>query len=168
MKEQAVERNPFTGEVESTTVATTGNNQPSAFSFDDEGFNVSVDLTSRQVSFCSMIPKTEDEKVLLYNAMNNPEKRLSDCANMTLTIRDVYVEVVECTNEETGVTTKCPRIVLIDVKGTSYQCVSIGIYSALKKAIQVFGAPTWKNGVKFEVKTITKGSRKMLTLNVVK
>lgn len=134
--------------------------------FEDEGFSVSVDLTSAQTQFCSMKAESHEDKAKLFNAMNNPDKRLADCINMTIPVKDLYIEIVNCTNEETGEVNACPRIVLIDDKGTSYQAVSIGIYSALKKAIQVFGAPTWKNSVKMEVKQITKGSKKMLTLNV--
>ena len=135
--------------------------------FEDEGFNVSVDMTSAQTQFCSMTANTHEEKAAMYNAMNNPDKRLADCINMQIKAKDLYIEVVNCTNEETGEVNACPRIVIIDDKGVSYQAVSIGIYSALKKVIQVFGAPTWANPVTLEVKQITKGSRKMLTLNVV-
>ena len=135
--------------------------------FEDEGFNVSVDMTSAQTQFCSMTANTHEEKAAMYNAMNNPDKRLADCINMQIKAKDLYIEVVNCTNEETGEVNACPRIVIIDDKGVSYQAVSIGIYSALKKVIQVFGAPTWVNPVTLEVKQITKGSRKMLTLNVV-
>lgn len=134
--------------------------------FEDEGFSVSVDLTSAQTQFCSMKAESHEDKAKLFNAMNNPDKRLADCINMTIPVKDLYIEVVNCTNEETGEVNACPRIVLIDDKGVSYQAVSIGIYSALKKAIQVFGAPTWAAPVKMEVKQITKGSKKMLTLNV--
>lgn len=133
----------------------------------DEGFNLVVDMTSAQTQYCSMKAETAEEKTRMYNAMNNPDKRLGDCINMQIKAKDLYVEVVNCTNEETGEVTACPRIVIIDEKGVSYQCVSIGIYSAIKKIIQVFGAPTWVTPVKLEVKQITKGSRKMLTLNVV-
>lgn len=133
----------------------------------DEGFSIVADMTSAQTQFCSMKAETKDEKAALYNAMNNPDKRIGDCINMTIAARDLYIEVVNCTNEETGEVTACPRIVIIDDQGVSYQAVSIGIYSALKKVIQVFGAPTWDEPVKLEVKQITKGSRKMLTLNVV-
>ena len=135
--------------------------------FEDEGFNVSVDMTSAQTQFCSMTANTHEEKAAMYNAMNNPNKRLADCINMQIKAKDLYIEVVNCTNEETGEVNACPRIVIIDDKGVSYQAVSIGIYSALKKVIQVFGAPTWDKPVTLEVKQITKGSRKMLTLNVV-
>lgn len=135
--------------------------------YSDDGFDLVADLTSRQMQFCSMKAESDEAKIALYNAMNNPEKRIADCINMTINAKDLYIEVVNCTNEKTGEVTACPRIVIIDDKGVSYQAVSIGIYSALKKAIQVFGAPTWIKPVKLEVKQITKGEKKMLTLNVV-
>lgn len=157
--------NPFTGEVvenqETAVVARTGN------TFSDEGFNVMVDMTTAKTQFCSMVADTDKARAQLFNAMNNPDERLADCINKQINMKDLYVEVVNCTNEETGETTACPRIVIIDDKNKSYQAVSIGIYSALKKIIQVFGAPTWTTPVPIEVKQITKGNRKMLTLNVV-
>lgn len=134
--------------------------------YSDEGFNIAVDMTSAVTQFCSMTAKTDEERAKLFNAMNNPDKRLADCINMKIAAKDLYVEVVNCTNEETGEVTACPRMVIIDDKGVSYQAVSIGIYSALKKVIQVFGAPTWEKPISLEVKQITKGNRKMLTLNV--
>lgn len=135
--------------------------------FEDEGFSIVADMTTAQTQFCSMKATTDEEKAQLYNAMNNPDKRLADCINMGINAKDLYIEVVQCTNEETGEVTPCPRIVIIDDKNVSYQCVSIGIYSALKKVIQVYGAPTWKKPVKLEVKQISKGTKKMLTLNVI-
>ena len=135
--------------------------------FADEGFNLVADMTTAQLSFCSMSAETPEEKAQLFNAMNNPDERLADCINKRIAVKDLYVEVVNCTNQETGETQTCPRIVVIDDKGKSYQCVSIGIYSAFKKIIQVYGAPTWEKPVTVEVKQISKGTRKMLTLNVV-
>lgn len=136
--------------------------------FSDMGFDISVDMTSRQLSFSSLKAETDDEKASLFNAINNPEKRLSDCINMKIRAKDLFIEVVNCTNEETGEITACPRIVIIDDKGVSYQAVSLGIYSALKKVIQIFGAPTWDKPIVLEVKQVTKGTRKMLTLNIAK
>lgn len=135
--------------------------------FADEGFNIVADMTTAKTQFCSMVAESDKEKAQLFNAMNNPDKRLADCINMQIKAKDLYVEVVNCTNQETGEVTTCPRLVIIDEKGVSYQCVSIGIYSALKKVIQVYGAPTWETPVTLEVKQITKGKNKMLTLNVV-
>lgn len=136
--------------------------------FGDEGFDITLDMTTARTQFCSMVAETDEAKAQMFNAMNNPDKRLSDCINMVIKAKDLYIEVVNCTNTETGETTPCPRIVIVDDKGVAYQCVSVGIYSALKKVIQVFGAPTWEKPIPLMVKQVTKGDRKMLTLNVAK
>ena len=129
-----------------------------------------MDLTSeRKVQFCSMTPKNEDEEIILYNAMNAPEKRIADCINMTIEVKHIYCEVVTCVNRESGEESVCPRIVLIDKDGVGYQAVSMGIYSAIKKLMTIKGNPaTWKKPVKLKVTQVTKGDRKLLTLNMVK
>lgn len=134
--------------------------------FADEGFNIVADMTTAKTQYTSMVAESDEARAKLFNAMNNPDERLADMINRKINAKDLYIEVVNCTNTETGEVTACPRIVIIDDKGKSYQAVSIGIYSALKKVIQVYGAPTWNKPIPLEVKQITKGDRKMLTLNV--
>lgn len=136
----------------------------------DEDERFIMDLTAeRKTQFCSMIPKNEDEEVILFNAMNNPEKRIGDCINMTINVKHVFCEVVTCVNRETGESNLCPRIVLIDTDGVGYQAVSLGVFSALKKIFTIKGSPTtWKKPVKLQVVQITKGDRKLLTFNMVK
>ena len=125
-------------------------------------------LTNDKVTmFTSMSAETADEKKALFNAMNNPEKRVADMIGKQIAIRDVFVESVDMVNEETGEVTIAPRIVLVDTKGVSYQSVSTGIFSALKKMFQIFGMPTWENGIKTEVAQIQKGKRNILTLRVI-
>ena len=135
--------------------------------FSDDDFNIVADMTTAKTQFTSMVAETDEAKAKLFNAMNNPDERLADNINRQIKAKDLYIEVVNCTNTETGEVTACPRIVIIDDKGKSYQAVSIGIYSALKKVIQVYGVPTWQKPITLEVKQVTKGERKMLTLNVV-
>ena len=136
----------------------------------DEDERFIMDLTAeRKTQFCSMIPKNEDEEIVLFNAMNNPEKRIGDCINMTINVKHVFCEVVTCVNRETGETNMCPRIVLIDTDGVGYQAVSLGVFSALKKIFAIKGSPTtWKKPVKLQVVQITRGDRKLLTFNMVK
>jgi hypothetical protein len=136
----------------------------------DEDERFIMDLTAeRKTQFCSMVPKNEDEEIVLFNAMNNPDKRIGDCINMTINVKHVFCEVVTCVNRETGETNMCPRIVLIDTDGVGYQAVSLGVFSALKKIFAIKGSPTtWKKPVKLQVVQITKGDRKLLTFNMVK
>lgn len=130
-----------------------------------DGKSMIMDLTSRQTSFCSMKATTKADKIKLYQAMNNPSKRLSDCINLEIHLKDVFVEVVNCT-DDLGMSQLCPRIVLIDDKGVGYTCVSIGVFSSLKKLFQIFGVPTYKEPLTVVPTQITNGQNKILTLNV--
>lgn len=131
-----------------------------------DGRNFIADLTSKEVSFCSMTATTQEEKVKLYQATNNPAKRISDCINLEIHLKDVFVEVVNLVDEITGQQMKAPRIVLIDENGEGYTCVSIGVFSALKKIFTIFGVPTYKKPLTVIPTQITRGANKILTLNV--
>lgn len=157
MRKNVGNENPFTGETEKQEMVVRM----------DENENFVADLTSRQTTFCSMTAETRKDKALLFKAMNNPEKRLGDCINMTINAKDLFCEVVRCINNDSGEISTCPRIVIIDDKGVAYQAVSIGVYNAVKKLINVFGLPTWKEPLPITVKQITKGDRKILTFDVM-
>lgn len=124
------------------------------------------DLTSESVSFCSMKANDNKSKAMLFKAMNNPEKRIGDCINTLIMVKDVYCETVQVVSNETGETEWVPRVVLIDEKGTAYQAVSMGVYSALAKVIRVFGMPTWNEPIPIKIKQISRGERKLLTFDV--
>nr|DAP12939.1 MAG TPA: Single stranded DNA binding protein [Caudoviricetes sp.] len=166
-KAQEVQETKETQENTNFSLATTATENTAAIERMDDNINFIVDLTSRTTQYSSMVADTPEQKAALFNAMNNPDYRLGDCINQTIKVKDVFVEVVNCTNEKTGEVQLCPRIVLIDDTNKGYQCVSIGIFSALKKLFGVYGEPfTWTTPVPVTVKQITKGERKMLTLNV--
>lgn len=123
-------------------------------------------MGEQKASFTSLKNETPEEKQILYKAMSNPEKRLSDCINTVIQAKDLFMEMVDMTNEETGEITTCPRIVIVDKDGVSYQSVSFGIYNALKRVIQVFGAPTWEQPIPLKVIQVTRKEKKMLSLDI--
>ena len=117
-------------------------------------------------TYCSVQGGDRKAKALVYNAMNNPTHRVGDCINKKLLIKDVLAEVIELENEETGEMQQVPRVVLIDEKGESYQAVSTGIFNAVKKAIAVFGAPTWDEPLPIVIKQVSLGKNQMLTFDI--
>lgn len=132
----------------------------------DEGEKMIADLNSASNSWTSFRAETPEQKAALFAVMNNPEKRISDCINMTLYIKDLYIESVQCTNPDTGEVKTCPRIVAIDKDGVGYQAVSMGVYGAFRKLIQIYGAPTWEKPIPIKVRQITRGARSMLTFDI--
>lgn len=132
----------------------------------DENDSFIADLTSAKTMFCSIKAETDAERAIVFNATNNPEKRIADCINTVIHVKDLFCEVVPCTNKETGEVTTCPRTILIDEKGVGHVAVSRGVFNAIKKVIALYGAPTWETPIPLEVKQISKGERKILTFNV--
>lgn len=120
-------------------------------------------------AFWTSIDTTKEENVKkLYSIMVGAEKRLGDYINSTIKVKDIYTEVVECKNEQTGEREKQPRIVVIDVNGETYGCVSRGIFSAIRKLVGLLGCPPWNDGVALKIKQVsTKNGRKMLTFEMV-
>lgn len=120
----------------------------------------------KKSSYTSLGNTTNEEKQILYKAMSNPDKRLGDCINQVIYAKDLFMEMVDMTNSETGEVTSCPRIVIVDADNVSYQSVSFGIYNALKRVISVFGTPTWEEAIPLKVIQVTRGEKKMLSLDV--
>lgn len=118
-------------------------------------------------SYCSFNPSDKAGKIRLYKAMTNSDKKLSDCINSTIDVVDVFMEMVNLVNKDTGEPVASPRIVLFDKEGTSYSCVSFGVMGALKRLFMVFGEPTWEDGIKLKVVQINSRDRKMLSLEAV-
>lgn len=119
-----------------------------------------------QSVFCSVQGGTRADRAKVYNAMNNPSHRVGDFINQKILVKDVLCEVIELADEDTGELKQCPRVVLIDENGESYQAVSTGIFNAVKKAIAVFGAPTWDEPLPVVIKQVTFGKNQMLTFDV--
>lgn len=135
----------------------------------DDGDRLIVDLTTRSKSYSSMIAETEDEKATLYAAMNSPTGKLMEHIGEIINLQNVYVEAVQCINEDTGDIQQCPRIVLIDANGESYQCVSKGVFGSLKKLFAVYGEPqSWTAPIPLKIRLIPLGTRNVLTLDVVR
>lgn len=123
-------------------------------------------LGSSKTTFISFQPQTQEERVKLFRALNTPTYKLSDYINKDLWIKDIVCEEIEIADDN-GTPVKAPRMVLIDLEGNSYNCVSNGVYMAIQKLIMIFGMPTWENGIHVQVVQVSKGERRMLNLDLI-
>ena len=129
---------------------------------------LSVNLSeTAKTNYSSIKGESREEKARLYKAKSNPDKRIADCINQKIYVKDLYMEVVSLTNEETGEISDCPRVVLLDKDGISYTSVSFGIYNSLKSLVAVYGEPTWEDPIPVIVRQKETGkNRKQLVLDV--
>lgn len=117
--------------------------------------------------FCSFTADKPEDKKKLYKVMTNPDHKLADFINKTISVTDIFSENCQLTDGKTGEVKTMPRIVLIDKDGVSYQCVSYGIYNSIKKLIQIYGLPTWEEPINLLVKQIKAGDKNILSLEIV-
>ena len=132
---------------------------------DDNGLE--GQLTSRSLAFCSAKPKTDKEKIALYNAVNNPTQRLKEAVNIKIPMKDLYAENVTITDSNTGEFIDRTRLVVIAADGTSYQSVGVGVFGALKKIFGIFGTPEhWETPLVVTPRMITTAKGQTVTLDV--
>lgn len=121
-----------------------------------------------------MVCETKEEKVQLYNAINNADASLDDMVGKQICVVNVYAERYTAEDDEENkdgfepVEKEKIMITLICKDGKTYATNSKGVYNSIKRAFALFGVPTWKEGVTFEVcKVKTKGGYKATILRAV-
>ena len=127
---------------------------------------IANELSNQTSMYCSVNGGTNEDKAKVFNASNNPEFKVADFINKVIVVKDVLAEQIELVDDETGKVDTAVRVVLIDVDGKSYQAVSNGIFNAVRKAIAIFGEPTWDDGIPILIKQVSVGKGSMLTFDV--
>nr|DAU54327.1 MAG TPA: Single stranded DNA binding protein [Caudoviricetes sp.] len=131
-----------------------------------------IDTELADGCFCSMDLSTDDAKARLFNAVSNPDKKLTECANMKIALKDVYIEpqVLVRTDEngnDTGEVEEVNRMVLIDDKGVSYTCCSKGVFNSLRRIIALYGMPNiWEKPIVITPINVSRGNRQFLNIKL--
>ena len=112
---------------------------------------------------------TMQSKARIFNSINSPDKRISDCIGETISLANIVAHPIQLVDENSGELIETMRMVLVDDQGVSYEAVSTGIVNAVSRILQIFGQPdTWTAPIK--VKPVQKGTRngnnKVTTLKV--
>lgn len=81
----------------------------------------------------------EELKLNVFNALNNPDFKLSDCYGQEIEVQAWLVYPVEMKNKETGELEILPRTIMIDTEGKSYSAMSRGFAGAIGNYQMIFG-----------------------------
>lgn len=119
--------------------------------------------------YCSIVAESEESKKQLFNALETCDALLNDCVGQEISIKDIYVEEREITDEETGEVRPKYRTILFDENGQTYATGSYGIFNIVKKIVSIYGLPTtWENPIKVKVSKRPIGNGKQsLTLTLI-
>lgn len=104
----------------------------------------------------------------LYNILNGDCQKLGDYIGKQIVVKDIIAEGVSFVNEETGEVEDSVKLTFIDPAGVAYVTYSRGILNSLRNLFNVFGRPhEWEEPLTVEIKQVTRGKFKSLTLFVV-
>lgn len=146
----------------------TMNNEQGVLAVQENNSVMSMSDSTHKAPYCSMRVESVEDKKKLFNYVNNPSKRVGDCINEVIEIKDIYIAEIDIVNKDTGEVSVCPRTILISSDGQSYQAVSVGVFNAIRNLIFMLGDPmTWDAPVPIKIKQITKNTNSILTFEVL-
>lgn len=119
--------------------------------------------------YCSIIAKTEEDKKMLFNALETCDVLLNDCVGEEIEIKDIFVEERDVVDDESGEVKNKFRTIIFGADGKTYATGSYGIYNVIRKIIGIYGLPTtWENPLKVKVAKRPVGNGKTsLTLTLM-
>ena len=117
-------------------------------------------------------PNDRAASVRVFNAMNNPNDRVSNHINETISVQVYLIEMTEIEDTDAygnglGSYSVVPRVVLVAPDGTSYQATSYGIANAVRNVVIVCGDAPWVPPVQLKVKQVPTKRGSMLTVDMV-
>lgn len=128
-------------------------------SYNEGGLTTVQDMfTGRSMQvFSSINAESREDKIKVYNAMNDNEAAIGDMVGKTIEVTDVVAFPVQMVDDATGELIDLVRVVLVDRDGKSYGSVAKGISSSIQKIVGVVGHAPWTPAIK--VKPIEKKTR---------
>lgn len=119
---------------------------------------------SKKSMFSTLDLNSDENKIKLYNSLQECDIRLNDIKNQVIEVCDLFVEKKEVAerdektkeiiyDEETGeVKLKTRfRIILFGTDGKTYVSSAYGIYNSLSQIVNIFGYPTEDKPMKFKI-----------------
>lgn len=134
--------------------------------------NIAASNAGAMVTSLRANPNDRKESVRIFNAMNNPNERISEHINETIKVQDYLIEMTQIEDTDQngnglGTFQNVPRVVLVSPDGTSYQAVSFGIANAIRNVVIVCGNAPWKPAVQLKIKQVPTKRGSMLTVDMV-
>ena len=121
-----------------------------------------------QIIALASTPTTAEERKAYFRMINDGGEKLSTMINKQIDLVNVYGEMVEITDNETGEAMQAPRVVLSTADGNVYQAISGGILRSVEALIKVYGPAPWADPIPVTVKQRdTKNGHRVLVLDVI-
>lgn len=135
-------------------------------------------INGNKITFHTLDLNNKEDKIKLYNSLQQCDILLNDIKNQTIEINDLYIEkkLVDeidnngntVINEETGEVRQKNhyRIILYGTDGKTYVSSSYGVFNSITQIVSIFGRPSKDNVLKLKVseKSVRNSNFKSLVL----
>ncbi len=129
--------------------------------------NEIVRISDKNPEFTTIIANSTEEKIRLYNSVQNPTEKVSDYINREFEFKDIYMEKAQYINED-GVITDGVKTVLIAPDGHGILANSNGVANSLYQILKIFGMPDeWGGYMKVTVLQIETPNGRYFKLKVI-
>lgn len=136
--------------------------------------NAIIRINEENPAYTSMTVTTKEERKAFYNAVENPEHKLSEFINKKVTFSNVSMEMSQVqARDDAGnpipdTFNPAVKTVLVTPDGKGIISTSMGVARALYSMFQIFGTPdTWDEPMTVVVKQIEIGKNRTFKLEVV-
>lgn len=135
--------------------------------------NEIMKLNDEALNYTSMTLASKRDKVTFYNAVQNPDSKLSDHINKKITF--IHVSMTACTIQEKDdlgnpipdAIHKTVKTVFVTPDGKGIITTSMGVARALMDMFSIFGTPdTWDEPMTCLVKQVDIGKNRTFKLEV--
>lgn len=90
---------------------------------------------------------------------------LAENLNKRIDLANVVVQMIDMTNEDTGVVETVPRTILIAADGKAYHAISSGVFKAIENIFGILGQPSeWPGALPVKAVRGGSGNRQYMTL----
>lgn len=135
----------------------------------DNNANVPANFMSEAAAdtYISFKLDNPSSRISAYNAINNPDAKISDMINKTIDLADVVMVPVQLVSDESGEVESAMRSILVDADGTTYTATATGIFNSLKNIYLIFGTLHFDDPIKVEVNQVSTKRGNTLTLKLI-
>lgn len=136
--------------------------------------NAIIRINEENPAYTSMTVTTKEERKAFYNAVENPDHKLSEFINKKITFSNVSMEMSQVqARDDAGnpipdTFNPAVKTVLVTPDGKGIISTSMGVARALYSMFQIFGTPdTWDEPMTCIVKQVEIGKNRTFKLEVV-
>lgn len=108
----------------------------------------------------SLPMKTDAEKKKVLRLVQQQGENIGKFIGKRVVLTDVVAHPQEFVNKETGEITHGARIILVCKDGKTITCASAGIARSLGMIADVWGPPSWPEGLAVEIEQVTTGANR--------